>query len=77
MRKRIGRPKQLNAQKRVMTAFAREIGVMRQVNHRHCMEFLGSYSDSGHVNMLSVPIADIDLAAFLDRQINKNEHAIL
>jgi serine/threonine protein kinase len=66
VRKRIGRPKQLNAQKKVFTAFTRETDVMRQVNHQHCVQFLGSYTDFDNVNILSLPIADMDLAAFLD-----------
>jgi serine/threonine protein kinase len=77
VRKRIGRPKVLKAQKQIMTAFAREIGVMRQVNHQHCVQFLGSYTDFDHVNILSSPVADMDLATLLDSPIGVKEKAIL
>ncbi|KAF2027428.1 kinase-like protein, partial [Setomelanomma holmii] len=64
-------------QKRVMTAFAREINVMRQVEHQHCVNFLGSYTDFDHVNILSSPIADMDLATFLDRPIGIEQRKLL
>ena len=66
IRKRIGRPKQLNAQKKLFEAFAREVHVMRQVHHRHCVSLLGSYADYDSVAILSTPIADMDLATLLD-----------
>jgi hypothetical protein len=77
VRKRIGRPRQLKAQKAIMAAFAREIGVMRQVDHHHCVQFLGSYTDIDHVNILSSPVADMDLATFLDQSIHDKERVIL
>lgn len=77
VRKRIGRPKPLKAHKSVMAAFAREIDVMRQVKHQHCVEFMGSYTDPNHVNILSGPVADMDLATFLDGPINLEERVII
>tara|TARA_R110002003_G_scaffold248_5_gene17705 strand:+ start:3588 stop:5924 length:2337 start_codon:yes stop_codon:yes gene_type:complete len=77
VRKQLGRPKPLNAQKRVMTAFAREINIMRQVDHQHCVKFLGSYTHIDHVNILSSPVADMDLATFLDRPIGTEQRAVL
>jgi serine/threonine protein kinase len=77
VRKRIGRPKQLKAQKAILTAFARELNVMRQVQHRHCVRFLGSYTDFDHVNILSFPVADMDLAMFLDLPITLERRKIL
>jgi serine/threonine protein kinase len=77
VRKRIGRPKLLQAQKKIMVAFAREVDVMRQVNHQHCVRFLGSYTDFDHVNILSSPVADMDLATLLDRPIQRKEREII
>ncbi|KAF2659687.1 kinase-like protein [Lophiostoma macrostomum CBS 122681] len=65
-RKKIGRVKQFKAQKQLIEAFVRELGVMRQVNHRHCTQLLGSYTDYDCVAILSLPVADMDLAAYLD-----------
>ncbi|KAI4696063.1 uncharacterized protein J4E88_000235 [Alternaria novae-zelandiae] len=77
VRKKIARPKQLKAHQQIMAAFIREVRVMRQVNHRHCVRFLGSYTDNESVNILSTPVADMDLAAFLDNHIGDREWAIL
>ncbi|OAL05261.1 kinase-like protein [Phaeosphaeriaceae sp. SRC1lsM3a] len=77
VRKRIGRPRQLKALKQIMAIFAREVGVMRQVDHHHCVRFVGSYTDMDHINILSTPVADIDLAAFLDVPIHDRERRIL
>jgi len=77
VRKKIARPKQLKAHQQIMAAFVREIKIMRQVHHRHCVQFLGSYTDNESVNILSTPVADMDLAAFLDKPIGDREWAIL
>ncbi|KAF2681535.1 kinase-like protein [Lentithecium fluviatile CBS 122367] len=66
VRKRIGRPTALNGQKKLFEALRREIDVMRQVSHRHCVELVGSYTDLDSVAILSSPVADMDLAVFLD-----------
>ncbi|KAF2111529.1 kinase-like domain-containing protein [Lophiotrema nucula] len=66
VRKRIGRTRQFKAQKQLMTAFAREISIMRQVSHCHCVEFLGSYTDHDNVAIILSPVADMDLATLLD-----------
>jgi serine/threonine protein kinase len=77
VRKRIGRPKQLKSQKSILAAFVREVGVMRRVSHHHFVQFLGSYTDIEHVNILSSPVADMDLATFLDHPILNKEREIL
>jgi hypothetical protein len=77
VRKKIARPKQLKAHNHIMAAFIREVKVMRQVDHRHCVRFLGSYTDTESVNILSTPVADMDLAAFLDKPIGDSEWSIL
>jgi hypothetical protein len=77
VRKRIRRPKHLNAQKQILTAFASEVSVMRQVRHHHCVRFLGSYTDPDHVNIISLPAADMDLATFLDLPITDKRREVL
>jgi hypothetical protein len=42
------------------------MNVMRQVSHQHCVRIVGSYTDYDSVAILSSPVADMDLAAFLD-----------
>lgn len=77
VRKKIGRPRQLKQHKQVMKAFGREMNVMRQVRHRHCVEFLGSYTDLDSVNILSLPVADMDLAKLLDLPLSSDYRRIL
>lgn len=77
VRKKIGRPRQLKQHKQVMAAFGREMNVMRQVRHRHCVEFLGSYTDLDSVNILSLPVADMDLAKLLDLPLSSDHRQIL
>ncbi|KAF1829109.1 hypothetical protein BDW02DRAFT_583950 [Decorospora gaudefroyi] len=77
VRKRIGRPKQLQAQQQIMAAFAREVDVMRRVDHRHCVRSVGSYTDMESVNILSLPVADMDLATLLDTRIGEDQWEIL
>jgi hypothetical protein len=77
VRKKMARPKQPKAQQHIMAAFIREIRVVRQVDHRHCVHFLGSYTDIESVNILSTPVADMDLATFLDKPGGEKEWSIL
>ncbi|ORY17134.1 kinase-like domain-containing protein [Clohesyomyces aquaticus] len=66
VRKKIGRVKPFNSQKRAMDSFMREVSVMRQVDHRHCVDFWGSCTDFDSVSIFLQPVADMDLAVFLD-----------
>jgi serine/threonine protein kinase len=65
VRKRIDRHRQLRTQKQIMEAFIREIKIMGLVDHHHCVKFLGSYTDHDSLCILSLPIADMDLATYL------------
>lgn len=66
VRKRIARTKQFKGHKQIMEAFTREIKVMSQVDHQHCVRFLGSYTDHDTLAIFSHPVADMDMAVFLD-----------
>jgi hypothetical protein len=77
VRKRLARKRPLKTQKAVMAAFAREINVMRQVVHQQCVRLLGSYTDMDHVNILSSPVADMNLATFLDLPIDDKNRAVI
>jgi len=67
VRKRLQRTKQFKAQKQIMEAFSRETWVMERVVHHHCVQFLGSYTDEDTLAIFSLPVADMDLASFLDQ----------
>lgn len=66
VRKKIQRPKALNAQQKYFDALMREINVMRRLSHHHCVQLLGSYTDHDFMGILMLPVADMNLATFLD-----------
>jgi hypothetical protein len=66
VRKKIQRPRAIHAQQKHFSALLKEISVMRQVAHRHCVQLLGSYTDHDFMGILLLPVADMNLATFLD-----------
>jgi hypothetical protein len=48
-------------------AFIREIGILKRLKHDHIVEFVGSYTDHKYIAVLMQPIADMDLATYLQR----------
>jgi serine/threonine protein kinase len=66
VRKKIHRPRKLDSQRAFFAAYSCDINVMRQISHHHCVELVGSYADQDSVGILLLPIADMDLAAFLN-----------
>jgi hypothetical protein len=70
VRKTIARPKNLVAHQKVMTAFRRELKAMSQVDHRHCVRLLRTYTDLDSVNILLSPVADMDLGAYMEQDLD-------
>lgn len=77
VRKKIGRVRQFKAQKQLIDAFTREIHVMRQVKHRHCVQILGSYTDYDCLAILLLPVADMDLAAYLNLPLDDDQFGVV
>jgi len=50
---------------------------MRRVRHRHCVDLVGSCADMESVAVLSSPVADMDLAVFLDMDLSKPQYEFL
>lgn len=46
--------------------FAKEIKMLKAVNHHHCVSLIGSYTDTRVIAILSEPVADMNLGTFLD-----------
>lgn len=46
---------------------------MGQVDHRQCVRFFTSYTGTDSVNIISTPVADVDLASFLDNLIGDDK----
>jgi hypothetical protein len=48
-------------------AFIKEIEILKRLKHWHIVEFVGSYTDHKYIGVLMEPIADMDLATYLER----------
>jgi hypothetical protein len=68
--KSITRPKMYKTHHDVMVNFKREISGMRRVRHHHCVGLIGSCTDYDSVYILSSPVADMNLATFLEKDLN-------
>jgi len=62
----IWRTKTESSHRECMTAFTRELKVLRQVHHQHCVELVASYTESDTVVLLFDPVADMNLAKLLE-----------
>ncbi|KAK6359606.1 hypothetical protein TWF696_000754 [Orbilia brochopaga] len=49
-----------------MKAFRAELEVLKRMRHRHVVEYVGSYTDTQHLGIIMAPVADGNLAWFLD-----------
>ncbi|KAF2188986.1 kinase-like protein [Zopfia rhizophila CBS 207.26] len=61
----------------LMENFKREIHGMWRVKHRHCVDLVATCTDLESVLLLSSPVADTDLAKFLDSDLNLSQLATL
>lgn len=76
-RKTMPRPGNFQRQCDLMRNFKKEVIGMRRVRHRHCVELVASFTDAGSVVLLCSPVADMDLAAYLDLDLDKGGLDIL
>ncbi|KAF1963187.1 hypothetical protein CC80DRAFT_542334 [Byssothecium circinans] len=53
--------------KEAMKQFIAEIQCMKRLKHRHIVEFVGSYTDTRYVGLIMLPVAEMDLGAYLTR----------
>jgi serine/threonine protein kinase len=54
-------------------AFIKEIEILKRLKHWHIVEFVGSYTDHKYIAVLMEPIADMDLATYLEHA-NAEKH---
>ena len=50
-----------------LKAFVREINILRSLTHKHMVQYIGSYSDRRYLGLIMSPVADSDLAVYLER----------
>lgn len=76
-RKVMVRPSNVKRHHDLMHQFKRELYGMRRVRHRHCVTLRASCTDLVDVAIFSTPVADMDLAAFLDLDLDIFQISIL
>ena len=54
-----------NRSKEAIRDFLAEKNRMKRLNHRHIVSYIGSYTDSKHLGLVMSPVADCDLAVYM------------
>jgi serine/threonine protein kinase len=54
-----------NDSKVAMKQFMSEIHIIKSLEHRHIVQYIGSYTDKAFLGLVMAPVADTDLAAFM------------
>jgi hypothetical protein len=71
--KTMARPVKYDSHAVLMQNFKREIMGMSRVRHRHCVDLVASCTDMDSVTILSSPVADLDLADFLNADLSADQ----
>ncbi|CAM1504709.1 Fc.00g023000.m01.CDS01 [Cosmosporella sp. VM-42] len=53
--------------------FTTELAILKRVQHKHCVELAGSYSDPRYFALLMEPVGDCNLAAYYDEAKNNTD----
>lgn len=48
-------------------SFLNEMKIMRALDHRHVVRYIGSYTDKSYLGLVMSPVAETDLAVYLDQ----------
>lgn len=57
-----------------MQEFQSELQIIKRLDHKHVVRYVGSYTDKKDLGLLISPVADCDLATYLQDVSNKTEH---
>lgn len=55
-----------------MTAFRNEVECMKRIVHRHCVRIVASYTDPSSFAILMLPVADSNLAHYLQKAVSSD-----
>ncbi|KAK6511150.1 hypothetical protein TWF481_000072 [Arthrobotrys musiformis] len=72
-RKRIVRQGMSSNDIPISKTFANEVAIMRRVKHRHCVELVTSYTDRVCFGLLISPLADCNLAQYLEDAVQSRD----
>ncbi|KAH7384587.1 kinase-like domain-containing protein [Pyrenochaeta sp. MPI-SDFR-AT-0127] len=50
-----------------LNGFLNEMKIIKSLDHRHIVEYIGSYTDKSYLGLVMSPVADTDLAAYNER----------
>lgn len=53
--------------KEIMSIFKAEMKIMKLLQHRHIVRYIGSFTDRNDLGLLMSPVADCDLEVYLDK----------
>lgn len=72
-RKRVHRSEAFRGRKKEhMQQFIAEIQLLKRLKHHHIVEFVGSYTDPKYIGLVMLPVAEMDLAAYLKQCTARN-----
>jgi hypothetical protein len=60
-----------------MKSFKKEVMGMRRVRHPHCVDLLASWTEAESVGLICSPVADMDLASYLDMDLSMLQLGVL
>jgi hypothetical protein len=75
--KTMARPVRYKDHHDLMQNFHREVSGMRRVRHRHCVDLVASCTDQDSVSIISSPVADMDLATFMELDLDDSQYGFL
>ncbi|KAH0536018.1 hypothetical protein FGG08_007085 [Glutinoglossum americanum] len=65
-RKRMSRGTTFKKDKAAILSFERELETLKRLSHHHLVKYVGSYTDPKYVGLIMSPVADSNLAQFLE-----------
>ena len=72
-RKRITRGRSFKSDKAAIANFEKELGTLKLLSHRHLIRLIGSYTDPKFVGLIMHPVADMNLASYLNQEMDIRE----
>lgn len=66
-RKRMPRGRTFSKDREAILSFERELDVLKKLTHTHLVKFIGSYTDPKYVSLIVAPVAECNLAEYLNR----------
>ena len=72
-RKRIPRGRSFKRDKVNIANFVKELETLKLLQHRHLVRLIGSYTDPKWVGLIMHPVADMNLATYLNREMDSRQ----